>query len=316
MIKDGEHRVNQKIIEGAPASSEWRLFSELTFLCSTTNCYAYAVQDYGAGYLMSEKNRFFLHEADGYLPRPGQTQGVSYEELYDEKFPLRTPKSTEARMRLMRQALKQDGVLYQGKKYPKFVPSDQYVICCFLEGNGYHFLRQNKDGSWSSKNGVHPVSSENYNHTASIENNPEAYYGYREDCPFVGYFFVPKGGVPVGVKAHLLKKRWRDADVVSWLRGEGIVPKQTEIIHFKDYLKKALPVFESFYGRVSEIRSIYATASGGKPNAKELENVLKIEKGIDESFDALTDHSPNSIKSVLFNKKAFSLKQRKKLAGR
>ena len=40
-----------KQLPGAPQEIERRLFQEQDILRETTNCYAYAVQDYGAGYI-------------------------------------------------------------------------------------------------------------------------------------------------------------------------------------------------------------------------------------------------------------------------
>ena len=147
------------------------------------NCYSYAVQDYLAGYISEDDQA----DAD-YLPRPGQTRGKSYMDL----------KGTNVEG--MRRAVHEDGINFAGMQYPKKIPAGHYVICCFLEPGEYHFIRQNRDGSWSSKDGRDPPTNKDKDGDPLI--NPENYYKGEKGYKFVGYFFVPEGGIRVGVRGR------------------------------------------------------------------------------------------------------------------
>ena len=150
--------------------------------CEKCNCYAYAVQDYLGGYLGEQDNDDF-----NYLPRPGQSRGVSYLDLMGTN------------LEGMRRAVHEDGLNYAGLKYPRVIPPGHYVICCFLEPGEYHFIRQNRDGSWSSKDGMGVPTTCDWQ--GNPLKNPEDYYGGDKNYRFVGYFFVPEGGIRVGVRA-------------------------------------------------------------------------------------------------------------------
>lgn len=150
------------------------------------NCYSYAVQDYIAGYISED----IQADAD-YLPRPGQTRGRTYQDLW---------LSPEG----MRRAIHEDGIDYAGMKYPQRIPKGFYVICCFLEPGEYHFIRQNRDGSWSSKDGRHPPTRNGDDKKPLT--NPENYYGGDKKYQFIGYFFVPEGGVRVGIRGYETKR--------------------------------------------------------------------------------------------------------------
>ena len=184
-------------LSAAPASDDIRLVSN--FFKETCNCYAYAVQDYLAGYL-SEDNK-----ADrNYLPRPGQIRGHTYMDLKDL--------NAEG----MRRAIHEDGLNFAGMTYPKKIPAGHYVICCFLEPGEYHFIRQNRDGSWSSKDGRNlPTSCDCDNKPLT---NPENYYRGKKGFQFIGYFYVPEGGIKIGVRAcerkrlEALKKKAQTPD--------------------------------------------------------------------------------------------------------
>ena len=104
---------------GAPASTDKSMVDQL--FRDYCNCYSYAVQDYFAGHLAGLSSSERILEDGGYLPRPGQSRGKSYADLKG--------KNTQG----MRRAICEDGLLFAGKKYPKHVPDDKYVICCFLE---------------------------------------------------------------------------------------------------------------------------------------------------------------------------------------
>ena len=178
--------MKQKFYPGAPATSDKEMVNQL--FADYCNCYSYAVQDYFAGLLtgLSASQR---DEQDGaYLPRPGQTRGKSYSDLKGQN------------VRGMQRAVCEDGLLFAGKTYPKKVPDNQYVICCFLTPNEYHFIRQNQDGSWTSKNGRGDVTGTDY--MGEPLTDPENFYHKDPACSFVGYFFVPKGGIRVGVRAY------------------------------------------------------------------------------------------------------------------
>lgn len=163
---------------GAPESNDKDLVN--AYFCGTCNCYAYAVQDYFAG--------SFGGMDAGYLPRPGQSQGRSYAGLLGNN------------VEQMKCALQEDGLVFAGMKRPEKVPDDKYLICCFLEPQEYHFIRQNQDGSWSSKNGLEDVSAKNDYGEEIVD--PENYYHHDPKYPFCGYFLVPKGGIIVGLRAY------------------------------------------------------------------------------------------------------------------
>lgn len=167
-------------LSAAPESADIDLVTN--HFCEKCNCYSYAVQDYLAGYLGEHDNDDF-----NYLPRPGQSRGVSYLDLMGTN------------VEGMRRAVHEDGLNYAGLTYPKVIPPGHYVICCFLEPKEYHFIRQNRDGSWSSKDGMGAPTTRDCN--GNPLKNPEDYYGGDKDYRFVGYFFVPEGGIRVGVKA-------------------------------------------------------------------------------------------------------------------
>lgn len=168
-------------LSSAPKSMDIELVSN--YFCEKCNCYAYAVQDYLAGY-------FERRDPDDcyYLPRPGQTRGNHYMDLCGDNVDG------------MRRAVHEDGLMFAGKSYPKRIPKGHYVICCFLDAKEYHFIRQNRDGSWSSKNGYSlPTTKDAFGEPLT---NPENFYHGDKSHYFVGYFFVPEGGIQVGVKGY------------------------------------------------------------------------------------------------------------------
>lgn len=178
--------MKNKFYPGAPASADKQMVGQL--FRDYCNCYSYAVQDYFAGHLTGLSGSERIVDDGGYLPRPGQTRGNNYVDLLGKN------------VRGMQRAVCEDGLLFAGKTYPAKVPDDKYVICCFLEPRQYHFIRQNQDGSWSSKNGRGDVSFlDNFDEPLT---DPENYYHHDPDYPFVGYFFVPKGGIRVGIRAY------------------------------------------------------------------------------------------------------------------
>jgi len=174
------HQPEPSRLSAAPASDDIDLVK--VYFSEKCNCYSYAVQDYLAGYLGEHNNDDF-----NYLPRPGQTRGRTYEDLW---------LSPEG----MRRAVHEDGIDFAGMKYPKRIPPGHYVICCFLEPKEYHFIRQNRDGSWSSKDGL--ADPTNCDCDGKPLTNPEDYYHGDKRYQFVGYFFVPEGGVRVGVRGY------------------------------------------------------------------------------------------------------------------
>ncbi|MBR6411592.1 MAG: hypothetical protein IKS41_00315 [Alphaproteobacteria bacterium] len=174
------HKSEPSKLASAPAGDDIDLV--IKHFNDKCNCYSYAVQDYTAGYLTEDD-----HQDSQYLPRPGQTRGRTYKDLWW------TPEG-------MRRAIHEDGIDFAGMKYPKKIPAGHYVICCFLEPKEYHFIRQNRDGSWSSKDGRAEPTRNGADKKPLI--NPEDYYGGDKDYKFVGYFFVPEGGVRVGIRGY------------------------------------------------------------------------------------------------------------------
>ena len=206
-----------KFYPGAPASADKQVVDQL--FCDYCNCYSYAVQDYFAGHLTGLSGTQRLPADGGYLPRPGQTRGKSYSDLKGKN------------VRGMRRAVCEDGLLFAGEKYPKRVPDDKYVICCFLEPEQYHFIRQNQDGSWSSKNGRAEVSFTDDFGEPLID--PENFYHHNPDYPFVGYFLVPKGGIRVGIRAYEEKK------LDEYQKRP---PKSPSQIALRDFLKRSVAI--------------------------------------------------------------------------
>ena len=175
------NRTENTKLAAAPQSDDIELVTN--YFNDKCNCYAYAVQDYLAGHLSDQDNDDF-----SYLPRPGQSRGKSYLDLMGQ--------NAEG----MRRAIHEDGINFAGMKYPKVIPEGHYVICCFLEPKEYHVLRQNRDGSWSSKDGRGLPSRCNCKGEPMA--NPEDYYCGDKRFQFIGYFFVPAGGIRVGVRAY------------------------------------------------------------------------------------------------------------------
>ena len=174
------HKPEPTRLSAAPESDDIAFVTN--YFNEYCNCYSYAVQDYLAGYISKDIQADF-----DYLPRPGQTRGRTYQDLW---------LSPEG----MRRAIHEDGIDFAGMKYPKRIPPGHYVICCFLEPGEYHFIRQNRDGSWSSKDGRSPPTRNGADKKPLI--NPEDYYGGDKRYQFVGYFFVPEGGVRVGIRGY------------------------------------------------------------------------------------------------------------------
>ena len=179
------HQVDNTKLSAAPQGTDIELVSN--YFNDKCNCYSYAVQDYLAGHLSNQDNDDFH-----YLPRPGQTRGRTYSDLMGDNI------------EGMRRAIHEDGLNFAGASYPKNIPAGHYVICCFLEPKEYHFIRQNRDGSWSSKDGRGiPTTNDAFGEPLT---NPENYYHGDKNYRFVGYFFVPEGGIQVGIKGHEIQK--------------------------------------------------------------------------------------------------------------
>ena len=174
------HREEPSKLSAAPVSDDIEFVTN--HFKERCNCYSYAVQDYLAGDL-SEHDEKDFH----FLPRPGQTRGRTYQDLW---------LSPEG----MRRAIHEDGIDFAGMKYPKRIPKGYYVICCFLEPNEYHFIRQNRDGSWSSKDGRN--SPTKLDSKGEPLTNPENFYQGQKEYQFVGYFFVPEGGIRTGARGY------------------------------------------------------------------------------------------------------------------
>ncbi|MGN0919224.1 MAG: hypothetical protein ACI4OR_00460 [Alphaproteobacteria bacterium] len=234
-----------KVYPGAPASADKQVVDQL--FRDYCNCYSYAVQDYFAGHLTGLSGTERASDG-GYLPRPGQTRGNSYADL----------KGTN--IRGMRRAVCEDGLLFAGATYPKRVPDDKYVICCFLEPKQYHFIRQNQDGSWSSKNGRAEVSfTDDFGEPLT---DPENFYHHHPDYPFVGYFLVPKGGIRVGIRAYeekMLKKfQERPPKQNNQKTLRDLLQRSVALTHASDELKEmALKISASAPRELARIWDMY-----------------------------------------------------------
>ncbi len=264
---------------GAPDSADKLLFEMEAGFTANTNCVLYAMQYYRGAYLTDKEPLNILKEFSdrGYLARPGQSKGVSLLELYGTQ-PSNTTEWQEKRKQAMIKALKTEGALFQGTKYPKKVPDNKYVVCCFLNPVGYHFLRQNKDGMWTGKDGRNVVSEMSHDGKNVLGDNPEKYYNYDKNCPFVGYFLVPAGGINLGLKKYIKEKRFTNNSLfklfksyTAFLGGalnKGSVPEKS--IEFKEYLGKANNVYEQIDEISVEVRDIY----------REVEKKQKLQKNI------------------------------------
>ncbi len=252
---------------GAPENKDKELFDTIGLLQSSTNCYAYAVQDYGAGLIDSAESELKIIHKDAatdfnYMPRPGQTTGQSYDELLSIQ-PSTDKVWLEQRKDIMRRALKQDGIFFQGMSYPLFVPKDKYVICCFLEPHSYHFIRQNKDGSWTSKNGPAEVTDKANDGKTPLGDMPEIFYGNNPDYPFVGYFFVPKGGIRIGLKQYLAKmpriNKMRLTQILqkqSRMEGKNLLNSE-KMSQAQQHIQNAVATFDEVYADIRHLRDAF-----------------------------------------------------------
>ena len=218
------HRYDTSKLSAAPENDIELVSNYFNDKC---NCYSYAVQDYLAGHLSNQNDDDF-----SYLPRPGQSRGKTYLDLMGTN------------MEGMRRAVHEDGINFAGMTYPKTIPEGHYVICCFLEPTEYHFIRQNKDGSWTSKNGRGlPTNCDSRGEPIT---NPENFYHGDKNYTFAGYFFVPQGGVRVGVRAY-------EANRLKELEKHSKTPKEQQE---KEVLKKTSDFSDYADTVVQKIKSI------------------------------------------------------------
>ena len=239
------------------------------------NCYSYAVQDYLAGHLSKNNNDDF-----NYLPRPGQSRGNTYTDIIGEN------------VKGMQRAVCEDGLRFAGMKYPQRIPQGFYVICCFLEPAEYHFIRQNNDGSWSSKNGREPPTKKDA--FGEDLKNPEEFYHNDPKYKFVGYFFVPEGGINVGVRAYeqrrlleLNKTAKRseektERDTLLKLTslsnyGNNVVKKIREIFQKKEgnVYEKIREVWEKYLDAFAEVSSFCADVKYDRKKALKAKKTRK-----------------------------------------
>jgi len=112
--------------------------------------------------------------------------------------------------RFYREKLVGDGLIYAGRKKPKFPPRGCYAVAVFTElgrmgpeGHrpSYHCYRLDRDGYWSHKNGAGmPVLGHDTSHGRPItcpRDNVRKEYPYS-GMKFIGYFYVPNSGIVLG----------------------------------------------------------------------------------------------------------------------
>lgn len=151
------------------------------------NCYAYGTNDY--------KNEWYsaatgLRKNDGRYPDLIITTDTIKQKNFQE-FVTRTIRGAE-----------HDGLIFTGTHYP--TKPGYYRIVLYvapakdasdepLYPNRYHWIRQNRDGTWSHKNANLNVINVDFN-GQPITDLIKADFGEHK---FVGYFLVPQGGIDV-----------------------------------------------------------------------------------------------------------------------
>lgn len=152
---------------------EWTATKKVQF---NTNCYAYACND-----------SFCDYKPGTYLPQPGVAAG-------DKIFMV--PQADK-----MQEAAIRDGLELAGTSAFEKPPAKEghYLAALYVyPGNEYHWYRQDQDGTWSHKtNGQAPKNTDDSGKV--IKDLMMAYKGRLKD--FGGYFYVPNGGLEVGLHA-------------------------------------------------------------------------------------------------------------------
>lgn len=155
------------------------------------NCYQYAF----AGSAPDGSNNVYFEPS---TPNPGETYALEG---------IRQSKTDHTPSGILN-GVSADRIQFAGGRQDQVPPPipGHYVVGIYLhEGEDYHFVRQDADGGWSSKEGISiPV-------TRYMEPNPDGSYKpltprFGEgDYTFVGYVYAPKEGRGLGPKVAIAK---------------------------------------------------------------------------------------------------------------
>lgn len=167
-------------------------------LSMAANCYQYAL-----GGTAADGSNVIYNEA---IPEPGGTRGRI----------LKNVNLTKELMVTMTELDKVKVVSHDPDKLPPNKPGF-YVTGIYVKNlrtkanpfgeQDYHYVRQDSDGGWSGKEG--------YSSRKLVERYAEPaedggyitlpkLYGTRKEYSFVGYGYVPRGGIDAGIEAYLI----------------------------------------------------------------------------------------------------------------
>jgi hypothetical protein len=155
----------------------------------TNNCYAYAVND---------RDKSF--DAADFQGNPGDrtmgTEKARHVDPYKAKnFAAFVQQTIEGNI--------SDGMIFTGKRmetragfyrtalYARPIAHDVHDP---VEAMDYHYIRQNRDGTWSHKFGALFVTDLDYGGKIITDPKAASMGAYK----FIGYFLVPKGGLDIG----------------------------------------------------------------------------------------------------------------------
>jgi hypothetical protein len=153
------------------------------------NCLSYSVDDRDVG-----------KEEKDYAATPGH-RTLGYAQA--TKIGFLKPMEYDAFVRQTIRGNESDGMIFTGTKMQS--REGYYRVALFTrrakegatnmyEGHEYHYMRQNRDGSWSQKFGGLNVVNTDY--SGKLLTNPMT--AAMGPYNFTGYFLVPKGGLDVG----------------------------------------------------------------------------------------------------------------------
>lgn len=227
------------------------------------NCYEYAVSG--------------TTKPDAGIANPGNTKTLEYWMYQDAP--------TEG----IFQKILDDGLQFAGKdelpKKPGF-----YAVALFInKDNDYHFIRQNRDGTWSESPGTNQPLDYFRDEAGKISTKNPHEVGNYGTYQFEGYFLVPKGGIDVGsdVKLDEMAKTMTLLDIVTKIVDTAaIAPRSPET---KEKVEQGEnPRVDIYRGLYNSIRS--------------MENKQMAEKLLNPTFRACiieTGYTPAGIKAQL-----------------
>lgn len=167
------------------------LWNDTPLVSYTTNCYAYVCDDP------------FDHFYSENTPQPGEKAGATKVAATIQ----------EVRREALRDGLMPAMIDTNGTPQPK----DGYYLAAFSHNpdRGFHWYRQDKNGTWSHKEGRMKVTNLDAD-KKPITDPRTANKGIYEK--FGGYFYVPEGGIRVGAKARHFPHATKEGDQCEHLR--------------------------------------------------------------------------------------------------